>query len=44
MGLKDAAKRLMEKAGVPVVPGYHGEDQGLVLLGRQGARKSATRC
>ncbi|GLS32967.1 3-methylcrotonyl-CoA carboxylase alpha subunit [Mesorhizobium albiziae] len=32
MGLKDAAKRLMEKAGVPVVPGYHGEDQGLVLL------------
>ncbi|MDP3545723.1 MAG: biotin/lipoyl-containing protein, partial [Phreatobacter sp.] len=24
MGLKDAAKRLMEKAGVPVVPGYHG--------------------
>ncbi len=32
MGLKDAAKRLMEKAGVPVVPGYHGEDQALVLL------------
>ena len=32
MGLKDAAKRLMEKAGVPVVPGYHGEDGGLVLL------------
>ena len=27
MGLKDAAKRLMEEAGVPVVPGYHGEDQ-----------------
>lgn len=25
MGLKDAAKSLMEKAGVPVVPGYHGE-------------------
>ena len=32
MGLKDAAKRLMERAGVPVVPGYHGEDQGHVLL------------
>ena len=32
MGLKDAAKRLMEKAGVPVVPGYHGEAQELVLL------------
>jgi len=27
MGLKDAAKRLMEQAGVPVVPGYHGESQ-----------------
>jgi 3-methylcrotonyl-CoA carboxylase alpha subunit len=27
MGLKDAAKALMAKAGVPVVPGYHGADQ-----------------
>jgi 3-methylcrotonyl-CoA carboxylase alpha subunit len=27
MGLKDRAKRLMEDAGVPVVPGYHGEGQ-----------------
>ena len=27
MGLKDAAKALMVEAGVPVVPGYHGEDQ-----------------
>src|SRR5258705_2804713 len=27
MGLKDRAKALMEKAGVPVVPGYHGELQ-----------------
>jgi 3-methylcrotonyl-CoA carboxylase alpha subunit len=27
MGLKDAAKQLMEKAGVPVVPGYHGANQ-----------------
>lgn len=32
MGLKDAAKRLMEKAGVPVVPGYHGEAQEIVIL------------
>lgn len=32
MGLKDAAKRLMERAGVPVVPGYHGEAQELVVL------------
>ncbi|MEP3333027.1 acetyl/propionyl/methylcrotonyl-CoA carboxylase subunit alpha [Sedimentitalea sp.] len=27
MGLKDAAKALMEVAGVPVVPGYHGDNQ-----------------
>ena len=27
LGLKDAAKKLMEAAGVPVVPGYHGENQ-----------------
>jgi 3-methylcrotonyl-CoA carboxylase alpha subunit len=32
MGMKDAAKRLMEKAGVPVVPGYHGEAQDIVVL------------
>lgn len=32
MGLKDAAKRLMEQAGVPVVPGYHGEAQEIVIL------------
>ncbi len=27
MGLKDAAKVLMEQAGVPVVPGYHGDNK-----------------
>jgi 3-methylcrotonyl-CoA carboxylase alpha subunit len=27
MGLKDRAKTLMEQAGVPVVPGYHGDRQ-----------------
>jgi 3-methylcrotonyl-CoA carboxylase alpha subunit len=27
MGSKSEAKALMEKAGVPVVPGYHGQDQ-----------------
>ncbi|HAD24656.1 MAG TPA: hypothetical protein DCF61_02850, partial [Alphaproteobacteria bacterium] len=35
MGAKDAAKRLMEAAGVPVVPGYHGEAQDPGLLGRE---------
>ncbi len=32
MGLKDQAKGLMEKAGVPVVPGYHGERQDAKFL------------
>ena len=32
MGLKDAAKKLMEKTGVPVTPGYHGKDQDGKLL------------
>ncbi|MCI2398014.1 acetyl/propionyl/methylcrotonyl-CoA carboxylase subunit alpha [Aliiroseovarius subalbicans] len=35
MGLKDAAKVLMEKAGVPVVPGYHGENQDPAFLAEQ---------
>src|SRR5919106_1166036 len=32
MGSKSAAKQLMEKAGVPVVPGYHGTDQDPLFL------------
>ncbi|WP_127112443.1 acetyl-CoA carboxylase biotin carboxylase subunit [Shimia sediminis] len=32
MGLKDAAKVLMEEAGVPVVPGYHGANQDGAFL------------
>ena len=32
MGLKDAAKALMAKAGVPVTPGYMGEDQDPAFL------------
>lgn len=35
MGLKDAAKALMEKSGVPVVPGYHGDDQDTHFLARK---------
>ena len=37
MGLKDAAKALMEEAGVPVVPGYHGEEQDPEFLAQQAA-------
>lgn len=32
MGLKDAAKALMNAAGVPVVPGYEGADQSVTTL------------
>ena len=32
MGLKAESKRLMETAGVPLVPGYHGADQDSRLL------------
>jgi 3-methylcrotonyl-CoA carboxylase alpha subunit len=38
MGDKAAAKRLMEKAGVPLVPGYHGESQDAAVLEREAAR------
>ena len=38
MGLKDAAKKLMEAAGVPVVPGYHGDDQGDAHLAAEAQR------
>ncbi len=38
MGDKAAAKRLMEKAGVPLVPGYHGEAQDLKTLESEAAR------
>ena len=37
MGLKDAAKTLMIKAGVPVTPGYLGEDQGPARLEAEAA-------
>jgi len=38
MGLKDAAKRLMEEAGVPVVPGYHGDNQDAEFLGKEAVK------
>ena len=38
MGSKSAAKALMERAGVPLTPGYHGEDQSPDLLAREAAR------
>ncbi|MEP4197379.1 MAG: biotin carboxylase N-terminal domain-containing protein [Aliishimia sp.] len=37
MGLKDAAKVLMEEAGVPVVPGYHGAEQDSAFLKERAA-------
>lgn len=38
MGLKAESKRLMEKAGVPLVPGYHGADQDTKLLQHEADR------
>jgi 3-methylcrotonyl-CoA carboxylase alpha subunit len=35
MGSKSAAKSLMEKAGVPLVPGYHGDNQDPPFLKEQ---------
>lgn len=35
MGSKAAAKALMHEAGVPLVPGYHGDDQDPALLHRE---------
>jgi 3-methylcrotonyl-CoA carboxylase alpha subunit len=38
MGLKDRAKAIMEKAGVPVVPGYHGDNQDAKFLRAQAGK------
>ncbi len=38
MGSKSAAKALMETAGVPVVPGYHGKAQDLAGLRPRGQK------
>src|SRR5205085_9878396 len=38
MGLKAESKQLMEKAGVPLVPGYHGREKDPALLQREADR------
>ena len=38
MGSKSAAKTIMADAGVPLVPGYHGEDQSAAVI-KQAANK-----
>jgi 3-methylcrotonyl-CoA carboxylase alpha subunit len=38
MGSKSAAKAIMSEAGVPVVPGYHGDAQEPQLLAREASR------
>jgi 3-methylcrotonyl-CoA carboxylase alpha subunit len=38
MGLKDAAKKLMTAAGVPVTPGYMGDNQDPAFLAEQAAQ------
>lgn len=39
MGSKSEAKKIMQEAGVPLVPGYHGDDQSPELL-----RAEANKC
>ena len=39
MGSKSEAKKIMEKAAVPLVPGYHGDDQSPELLGAGGPKR-----
>ena len=36
--MKAESKQLMEKAGVPLVPGYHGDDNDPALLAREADR------
>ena len=38
MGSKSEAKKIMEKARVPLVPGYHGDDQSPELLAAEAGR------
>lgn len=38
MGLKDLGRKLMAKAGVPVLPGYNGEDQDTLHLTHEARR------
>ncbi len=38
MGSKAESKALMQASGVPLVPGYHGQEQSAEILGREAAR------
>ena len=38
MGSKSASKTIMNKAGVPVVPGYHGDQQDVPFLKEQAGK------
>lgn len=38
MGSKSAAKKIMHDAGVPLVPGYHGDDQSDAVLKAESAK------
>ncbi len=38
MGIKSLAKDRMEKAGIPIIPGYHGDAQDTIALNREAMR------
>ena len=39
MGSKSAAKMIMQEAGVPLLPGYHGTDQNPILLKKAAGKR-----
>jgi Acetyl/propionyl-CoA carboxylase, alpha subunit len=41
MGNKAGAKAIMQKAGVPCVPGYQGEDQSDATMAAEAARSAS---
>ena len=43
MGSKSASKDIMGKAGVPLVPGYHGESQDAALFAQEAAAHRLSR-
>ncbi len=43
MGSKTAAREVMQAVGVPVVPGYHGEREGLQRRAQGGELRAGTR-
>lgn len=44
MGSKSASKNIMINAGVPVIPGYHGNDQSVEVLKKEALKIGFSIC